>query len=107
MEGVFAADDPLWGVHDMEAEGIETRFVIPAALLLALRALERTPASALRYLVEETIAIGGDPDTIGSISVGVTGACLGEPLSREIDAVLSGFEFDPSLIPPFLDTSAG
>ncbi len=104
MASVFLADDPLWDVDDMETEGIETRFVIPAAVLLALRALEQTPSSALRYLVEETITIGGDPDTIGSISLGVAGAALGRPLSREIDALLSTFEFGPSLIPSFLDT---
>jgi len=107
MERVFAADDPLWSVEDMEAEGIETHFVIPAALLLALRVVERPPASPLRYLVEETIAIGGDPDTIGSISMGVTGAYLGESLSTEIDAVLVEYDFDPALVPPFLETPLG
>jgi hypothetical protein len=46
-------------------------------------------------------------DTIGSISVGVTGAYASELLSREIDVVIPKFEFDPAPIPSFLDTSAG
>lgn len=102
MQHVFESGDPCWGVEDMAAEGIETRFVIPAAVLVATQATELSAREALRFIVEQAIAIGGDPDTIGSIAMGIAGAYLGERLSEQIDVVIAGIDLDPVLVPPFL-----
>lgn len=102
MVKVFDSQDPCSGVESMATEGIETRFVIPAAIWVATQAIDLSPSSALRYVVGQAIAIGGDPDTIGSIAMGIVGAHFGARLSSEIDKVLATVDLDPLFVPRFL-----
>ena len=102
MLNVFDSRDPCSGVESMATDGIESRFVIPAAIWVAMQAVDLSPGSALRYVVEQAIAIGGDPDTIGSIAMGIVGAYFGARLSGEIDTVLASIDLDPLFIPSFL-----
>jgi hypothetical protein len=99
---VLDSRDPCWGVESMAKDGIESHFVIPAAISVAMQAIKLSPASAVRYVVEQAISIGGDPDTIGSIGMGIVGAYFGARLTSEIDAVLASIDLDPSFIPSFL-----
>jgi ADP-ribosylglycohydrolase len=70
-------------------EGIETRFVVPAVILIVSQTKGMSPDKALRQVVEQAYSIGGDPDTIASISMGILGAYWGDDLSTEIDKVLA------------------
>lgn len=107
MLKVFDSENPCWGVESMGTEGIETRFVIPAAIWVATQAVDLSAREALRYIVEQAIAIGGDPDTIGSIAMGIVGAYFGARLSKQIDKAIADINLNPSLVPPFLFGEVG
>jgi ADP-ribosylglycohydrolase len=94
LHEVYKHQDPRHNIRDWYAEGITTRFVVSAAMQIAAEAIRRDPRDALRYVVEQGIAIGGDPDTLGSMGMALTGAHFGEALHDEIDRVLE------RLIPP-------
>ena len=82
-------DDPRCNIRDWRGEGITTRFVVSTAMQIAAEAMQRDPKDALRYVVERGIEIGGDPDTLGSMGMALTGAYFGESLHEEIDHVLN------------------
>lgn len=107
MVKVFDSGDPCSGVESMATEGIETHFVIPAAIWVAMQAVDLSPSSALRHVVEQAIAIGGDPDTVGSIAMGIVGTHFGASLSSEIDTVLETIDLDALFIPRFLFEEVG
>jgi ADP-ribosylglycohydrolase len=88
MQAVHRHKDPRYGITDWYAEGITTRFVVPAAMQIASEAMTREPGDALRHVVEQGIAVGGDPDTLGSMGMALIGAHFGEALQEEIDLVL-------------------
>lgn len=88
LRNVRSHRDPAFGVTDWRAEGITTRFVVAAAMHVAAEAIPLGPARALRHVVEQGIAIGGDPDTIGSMAMGLIGAHFQDDLEAEIDKVL-------------------
>jgi ADP-ribosylglycohydrolase len=88
LRGVHAKGDPRHGVMDWRAEGISTRFVVAAAMQVAAEAIPLGPRRALRHVVEQGIAIGGDPDTIGSMGMALIGAHFQDDLQAEIDGVM-------------------
>lgn len=73
-------------IDDIAEEGIETRFVVPAALLLVRDAMESPDGVA--HVVTESLRTGGDPDTICSIAMGLYG--LARP--EEAKGVLTALE---------------
>ncbi len=94
MHDVYKHQDARCNICDWYGEGITTRFVVSAAMQIASEAIRRDPRDALRYVVEQGIAIGGDPDTLGSMGMALAGAHFGEALHDEIDRVLE------RLVPP-------
>lgn len=71
---VLETGDPYLTIHDIAADGIETRFVVPAALLCVRDALAAGgPQAGVDRLVTQALTIGGDPDTICSIAMGLYG----------------------------------
>jgi ADP-ribosylglycohydrolase len=87
IEKVLSTNEPYSSIKDVKKEGIETRFVVPASFLVVRDALSLdNPESALRYLVEKSFEIGGDPDTICSISTGLASIYYKEKLLEKIDA---------------------
>lgn len=72
---VFLKKDAYATISDIAEEGIETRFVVPAALYVTARAAAfEDEEQAVKSLVERGLKIGGDPDTICSIAMGMLGA---------------------------------
>lgn len=88
LRAVHAQANPIYGVKDWLAEGISTRFVVAAAMQVAAEAIPLGPHQALRHVVEQGIAIGGDPDTIGSMGMALVGAHFQGDLLAEIDAII-------------------
>lgn len=76
---VLDSGDAYAPIHNLAAEGIETRFVVPAALLCLRDALDCGPDDpesvrrGVERLVVQGLKIGGDPDTICSIAMGLYG----------------------------------
>jgi ADP-ribosylglycohydrolase len=87
-------NDPRYSITDWRGEGISTRFVVSGAMQIAAEAMRRDPKDALRFVVERAIEVGGDPDTLGSMSMALAGAFFGEALHEQIDDVLN------RLLPP-------
>ena len=94
LRDAYKNRDPRHNLQDWVADGITTRFVVSTAMWIASEAIRRDPKDALRYVVEQGIAIGGDPDTIGSMGMALAGAYFGEALQEEIDRALD------RLVPP-------
>jgi len=88
LERVHLRQDALCCIQNWHAEGITTRFVVSAALQIASEAISLGTRDGLRHVIEQGIAIGGDPDTLGSMGMTLIGAYFGEALQDEIDAVL-------------------
>jgi hypothetical protein len=88
VRDVQRSGNPAFGITDWYAEGITTRFVIPAAMQIAADALPLGPAGALRHVVEQGIAIGGDPDTLGSLAMALVGSHFGDALQVEINRAI-------------------
>lgn len=91
VEKVLKTKDAYSVIGDIAEEGIETRFVVPAALLLVAGAIEETgetgdELAGISLIVRESLRIGGDPDTICSIAMGLYGLGAGE---RTLDALRS------------------
>lgn len=72
---VLETGDAYLPIHDIAAEGIETRFVVPAAFLCVRNALRHGSdvSKGVESLVTQALHIGGDPDTICSIGMGLYG----------------------------------
>lgn len=71
---VLETGNPYLTIHDIASEGIETRFVVPAAFLCVRDALAPGSAQAgIEKVVTGALGIGGDPDTICSIAMGLFG----------------------------------
>lgn len=94
LRDAFKNHDPRENIRDWYADGITTRFVVSTAMWIAAEAIHRDPKDALRYVIEQGIAIGGDPDTLGSMGMALAGAYFGEALHEEIDRALN------RLVPP-------
>jgi ADP-ribosylglycohydrolase len=94
LREAYKNKDPRENLRDWYAEGITTRFVVTGAMWIAAEAMRRDPKDALRYVIEQGIAIGGDPDTLGSMGMALAGAYFGEALHEEIDRALD------RLVPP-------
>lgn len=86
-EKVRQTRDPYATITDITAEGIETRFVVPAALWLVEQAAALPPRVGVTKIVEGALHIGGDPDTICSIAMGLYGALAGKPAYDALAAV--------------------
>lgn len=80
VDKVLKTGDAYSVISDIAEEGIETRFVIPAALLLVRDAMES--AEGVAHVVTESLRIGGDPDTICSIAMGLYGLAKPEAAKR-------------------------
>jgi ADP-ribosylglycohydrolase len=72
---VLETGNPYLTIHNIEDEGIETRFVVPAAFLCVKRGLDRgnDVRAGIETVITEGLHIGGDPDTICSIALGLYG----------------------------------
>ncbi|MBI2234638.1 MAG: ADP-ribosylglycohydrolase family protein [Micavibrio aeruginosavorus] len=78
-------------IHDIAAEGIETRFVVPAAFLCVRRGLESgDPEAGVAALVTSGLEIGGDPDTICSIALGLYGLFNPDATSEALAGLVIG-----------------
>ena len=88
MKDVYVHKEARYGLQDWRSEGISTRFVVSGAMQIAREAIPLGPRKALRHVVEQCIEIGGDPDTLGSMGMALTGAYFNEDLQAEIDLVL-------------------
>ncbi len=74
VQKVLKTGDAYLTIHDIAVEGIETRFVVPAAILCVRDALALgDPQVGVERLVTQALEIGGDPDTICSIAMGLYG----------------------------------
>jgi len=103
LRDVHTTADPAYGVKDWRAEGITTRFVVAAAMQVAAEAIPLGPHRAMRHVVEQGIAIGGDPDTIGSMGMALVGAHFQDDLLVEIDHVMhADTRFQDWGLPAFL-----
>ncbi|MCB9989887.1 MAG: ADP-ribosylglycohydrolase family protein [Rhodospirillales bacterium] len=87
VDSVFAADDPYATIKDISVEGIETAFVVPAALYLLKGACAAGDKAGVRHIIEGGLRIGGDPDTICSIAMGLYGAMRPEAAHQGLDEV--------------------
>ena len=71
---VLDSGDPYNITDNMEQDGIESHFVVSSVMLILSeierKGLERDGA---RYVVEQSLKIGGDPDTICSIAMAMYG----------------------------------
>lgn len=95
LDAVFLRDDPYRSIADIEEEGIETRFVVPAALYLVRNAcgFGGTPEgvrSGVEEIVTGSLRIGGDPDTICSIAMGLYGLRYPQLASQALAALRIG-----------------
>lgn len=86
-EKVRLHEDPYATIEDIAEEGIETRFVVPAALWLVEQAAALPPPAGIAKIVEGALEIGGDPDTISSIAMGLYGQLAGAPAYAALAAV--------------------
>lgn len=86
-EKVRLQEDPYATIEDIAEEGIETRFVVPASLWLVEQASSLPPAAGIVRIVEGALEIGGDPDTICSIAMGMYGQLAGKPAYDALAAV--------------------
>lgn len=91
---VLATGDAYKTIHDIAAEGIETRFVVPAALLCVRQALAQGAdfRAGVEALVTGGLHIGGDPDTICSIAMGLYGLFNPEGVATALQNVTIGAE---------------
>ena len=71
VDKVLKTGDAYSVIGDIAEEGIETGFVVPAALLLVRDAMGAEDGVA--HIVTESLRIGGDRDTICSIAMGLYG----------------------------------
>lgn len=82
-EKVKQTSDPYATITDIAEEGIETRFVVPAALWLVEQACGLSADKGVAHVVEGALQIGGDPDTICSIAMGLYGL-MGDSDVRQV-----------------------
>ncbi|MCB9963507.1 MAG: ADP-ribosylglycohydrolase family protein [Rhodospirillales bacterium] len=74
IQDTLSADDPYATICDIAEEGIETRFVVGAVMHVLRQIWDRgMPEQDIPYLVAKSLEIGGDPDTICSIAMGLYG----------------------------------
>ena len=92
VDKVIKTSDPYSVIGDIAEEGIETRFVVPAAMLLVERAMDTNdPHNGVSLIVTESLRIGGDPDTICSIAMGLYGLAAGTAAQDALRAIKIGF----------------
>ena len=71
---VLKTNNPYVTIESIEEEGIETRFVVPAAILCLRDGLKiDDDMGGLAHIISKGLEIGGDPDTICSIASGLYG----------------------------------
>lgn len=89
---VLDTGDAYGPIHDIAAEGIETRFVVPAAFLCVRRGLEcgADAGAGVEALITSGLEIGGDPDTICSIALGLYGLFQPEAASAALSRLVIG-----------------
>lgn len=89
---VLSTGEAYRPIHDIAAEGIETRFVVPAALLCVQQALAHDTdyKAGVEALVTQALQIGGDPDTICSIAMGLYGLFQPEKIGAALAEVTIG-----------------
>lgn len=93
IEKVLSTNDPYTSIKDIKREGIETRFVVPASIFIARDALlSDNPESALKHSVERSFEIGGDPDTICTMSTAMISAYYQEKILKKIDTLWENYE---------------
>lgn len=85
---VRRTEDPYATITDIAEEGIETRFVVPAALSLVERACQLSVDKGVAHVVEGSLLIGGDPDTICSIAMGLYGLVAGFDARQVLSSTL-------------------
>lgn len=91
---VLASGDAYATIHDIVSEGIETRFVVPAAFFCVRQALAHGAdfRAGVETLVTSGLEIGGDPDTICSIAMGLYGLFHPEGVAAILQNVTIGVE---------------
>jgi ADP-ribosylglycohydrolase len=89
---VLETGDAYRTIRDIAADGIETRFVVPAAFLCVRDALARGAdnRAGVETLVTTALHIGGDPDTICSIAMGLYGLFHPEGVRNALADVMIG-----------------
>lgn len=88
VDRVLKTGDAYSVISDIAEEGIETRFVVPAALLLVRDAAR--DRGGIAHIVTESLRIGGDPDTICSIAMGLYGLSGDPELKDELGMLTIG-----------------
>lgn len=84
---VQETSDPYATIADIREEGIETRFVVPAALWLVEQASFLPADEGVAHIVEGALRIGGDPDTICSIAMGLYGLLAGDKAAAALSVI--------------------
>jgi len=88
IQDVITTENVYSSIKNIRKEGIETRFVAPASILIAKKAINlNDPKDAISYVVRKSYEIGGDPDTICSISMGMLGTHYNQDVVDEIDSI--------------------
>lgn len=70
---VLESSDPYSVIKTIEKEGIETHFVVACAMLVLNEIERKNPENGAVYIILRALEIGGDPDTIASIAMGLYG----------------------------------
>ncbi|MCI5059622.1 MAG: ADP-ribosylglycohydrolase family protein [Alphaproteobacteria bacterium] len=70
---VIETGDPYAMISDIKEEGIDTAFVVSSSFLILHEVNGKTVEDGVRYVVERGLEIGGDPDTICSITMSLYG----------------------------------
>jgi len=88
IQDVITTKNAYNTIKSIRKEGTETRFVVPSSILIAEKAINlNNPKDAISYVIRESYRIGGDPDTICSISMGLIGAHYNQEIINEIDSI--------------------
>ena len=85
---VMKTRDPYAAIKDIAEEGIDTHYVVSSALLI----LDEMNAGKggddpAAYLIERGLKIGGDPDTVCSIAMGLAGLLWPDKLKSRLDDI--------------------
>lgn len=87
IEQVLKTRDPYACINDIKQDGIETHYVVAASFLIMDELQHKAPEDHAAYVIERGLEIGGDPDTVCSITMSLAGPHYPE----EIKKSLSGF----------------
>ncbi len=88
IKTVLDTGDPYAKISDIKKDGIETHFVVASAFyLLSNLETDRPETNGTRSIIEGGLKIGGDPDTICSITMTLYGFLYPEKAKKELDDI--------------------